>query len=81
MLDKRKSRTVKYSGKTLSIYETLEVCVNYSFTFFIIVDLYNDGSATVADYDEEADIYDYNHMRYICKEDLERYCFESYMGR
>ena len=81
MLDKRKSREVRYSGKTLGIYETLEVWVSYSDTGFIIVDLYDDGSARVAEYDEEADLYDYNHMRWMCKEDLERYCFESYMGR
>lgn len=48
MLNWNRSRSFKYSGHTLSVYETQEIDVNYSLTNFIIVELYDDGSAKIA---------------------------------
>ena len=81
MLNWNKSRSFKYSGHNLSVYETQEIDVNYSLTNFIIVELYDDGSAKIAYYDRDTDLYDYSHTQWMCKEDIERYVYETFMGR
>lgn len=70
----------RYCGKILDIHVNKEICVEYSGVGFIIVSLYENG-AIIADYDAESDLYDYDHSRWICKEDLERYVYEDLMER
>lgn len=81
MLNWNRSRSFKYSGYTLSVYETQEIDVIYSRTNFIIVELYDDGSAKIAYYDRDTDLYDYDHTQWMCKEDIELYVYETFMGR